>query len=260
MAIVRLALANPAANTNSLLHTATRQSLVSVIATNTASVTAEVDVWVQPVGASVVSQYAYMAKSTVLPANNSLETFRFALENNDAIYIRSTTASVSFSLNAIHESSANYNKVTISATAPVGPTTGDVWINTTDNNTVNFWNGSAWIYSNYRGTTFYQTSAPLAPNTGDIWVDSDEVFPSINVNDFMPKSGGTFTGAVSGITPTVSTHLTTKSYVDGFMPLSGGTFTGTVAGVTPVSNNDLATKFYVDNNSSAIDPFLLGGM
>lgn len=228
MAIVRLSLANPASNTNTLLHTATRQSLVSVIATNTASATATVDVWVQPSGASVISQYAFMAKDTILPGNNSLETFRFALENNDAIYVRSSTSNVSFSLNAIHESSANYNKVTISATAPIGPTVGDVWINTTDNNTVNFWNGSAWIYSNYRGTTFYQTSAPLAPNTGDIWVDSDEVFPSINVNDFMPKSGGTFTGAVSGI--------------------------------EPVSNSNLATKFYVDNNSSGIDPFLLGGM
>lgn len=240
MAIVRLALANPAANTNTLLHTATRQSLVSVIATNTASATATVDIWVQPVGASATSQYAYMAKDTVLPGNNSLETFRFALETSDAVYIRSSSASVSFSINAIYESSANYNKVTISATAPNAPTTGDVWINTTDNNTVNFWNGSAWIYSNYRGTTFYQTSAPLAPNTGDIWVDSDEVFPSINVNDFMPKSGGTFTGSIT------------------FNAASS--FTAAVSGITPTQNDHLATKQYVDNNSSGIDPFLLAGL
>lgn len=60
----------------------------------------------------------------------------------------------------------------------------------------------------------YQTSAPSSPSTGDIWVDSDETYVTINVNDFMPKDGGTFTGAVSGITPTLSAHLTTKSYVD----------------------------------------------
>ena len=31
----------------------------------------------------------------------------------------------------------------------------------------------------------------------------------------MPKTGGTFTGAVSGVEPTTGANLTTKSYVDG---------------------------------------------
>jgi hypothetical protein len=74
----------------------------------------------------------------------------------------------------------------------------------------------------------YQTSAPTSPSVGDIWVNSNEVYSTINSNDFMPKSGGIFTGAVSGITPTANAHL--------------------------------ATKQYVDNNSSIIDPFFLGGM
>ena len=34
----------------------------------------------------------------------------------------------------------------------------------------------------------------------------------------MPKSGGTFTGAVSGIAPTLSAHLATKDYVDNNLP------------------------------------------
>lgn len=67
-------------------------------------------------------------------------------------------------------------------------------------------------------TVSYQVSAPSSPSIGDIWVDSDEPIITLNSNDFMPKSGGTFTGAVSGITPTLSTHLTTKDYVDNNIP------------------------------------------
>jgi hypothetical protein len=60
----------------------------------------------------------------------------------------------------------------------------------------------------------YQNDAPLSPDVGDIWVDADEVLVAFNANDYMPKSGGTFTGLVSGITPSASANFTTKAYVD----------------------------------------------
>ena len=174
MAIVRLAVANPSANTDSLLHTATRQSLVSVIATNTASANADIDVWVQPVGASATSEYAYLAKGTVVPANNSLETFRFALENGDAIYVRSTLANISFSVNAIYESSGNYNKVTVSDIQPSSPTIGDVWVLET-NTYVKFWNGTEWLNA-IPGSAGYATNTePAFPEEGQLWVDLDGV-------------------------------------------------------------------------------------
>lgn len=174
MAIVRLSLANPNADTDTLLHTATRQSLVSVIATNTASATAEVDVWVQPVGASASSEYAYFAKDTVLPGNNSLETFRFALETDDVIYVRSSTSDVSFSLNAIYESSGNQNIVTVSASAPNVPTIGDVWVDT-DAVQVNFWDGSEWTSAVGGAAGYAQENEPIspAPTTGTLWLDTD---------------------------------------------------------------------------------------
>ena len=42
---------------------------------------------------------------------------------------------------------------------------------------------------------------------------------------YMPLAGGTFTGVVSGVTPTADAHLTTKSYVD--------TAVGGIQGVPP---------------------------
>jgi len=85
-----------------------------------------------------------------------------------------------------------------------------------------------------------------------------------------------FTGTVSGVTPTVDAHLTTKQYVDGAITtatgalswptahneltgldaddhthytLADGTraFTGTVSGITPTVDAHLTTKQYVDD-------------
>jgi len=67
-------------------------------------------------------------------------------------------------------------------------------------------------------SVLYQSSEPASPEIGDIWVDSDEPIITLNSNDFMPKSGGTFVGAVSGILPTLSSHLATKEYVDNNLP------------------------------------------
>ncbi len=82
-----------------------------------------------------------------------------------------------------------------------------------------------------------------------------------------------FTGAVSGITPTLDPHLATKSYVDGEVAAASGeiikdhgnlsglsdddhtqyvlatglrAFTGAVSGIDPTLDPHLATKFYVD--------------
>lgn len=124
-------------------------------------------------------------------------------------------------------------------TAPSAPTNGDLWTTTTG------------LFARINGTTvgpygigtartFYQTTAPGSPSTGDIWVDSDEVYTTINPNDYILKSGGTFTGAVT------------------FNAASS--FTAAVSGITPTQNSHLATKEYVDNNSSGIDAFFLSGL
>lgn len=173
MAILRLALANPTANTDTLLHTATRNSLVSVIATNkSSSVNANIRVWVVPSGAVNPSEYAYHAYDTILPINNSIETFRFSLNMSDAIYVRSSTADVSFSLNGIYDSSGNYNKVVIDTVAPNAPAIGDVWIHPATS-VVSFWSGSAWISAVGGSAGYAEDTEPAYPSEGTIWVDTN---------------------------------------------------------------------------------------
>jgi hypothetical protein len=177
MAIVRLALSNPSANTDTLIHTAERQSLVSVLATNKSSSAGTLTIWVAPQGTTTESQYAYISYNVLLPVNNSLETFRFSLENGDRLYVRSSIPNVSFSLNAIHESSGNQNIVTISASQPAGPSIGDVWVNQ-NTSVVSFWSGSAWVSAVGGSAGYAQTSEPAYPNAGAIWVDTDADSPT----------------------------------------------------------------------------------
>ena len=173
MAIVRLALANPAANTNTLLHTAVRNSVVSVIAANKSSTTnATLRIWIVPKNVTDPAGYAYHAYDTILPANNSLETFRFSLNMDDKIYVRSSTADVSFSLNGIHDSSGNYNKVVIDTSAPNAPAIGDVWVQPATM-VVAFWSGSQWISAVGGSAGYVSATEPAYPTEGTVWLDPD---------------------------------------------------------------------------------------
>lgn len=178
MAVVRLALANPAANTDTLLHTAVRNSVVSVIATNkSSSATATMRVWIVPKDVTDPNGYAYHAYDTAIPASNSIETFRFSLQTNDKIYVKSSTADVSFSLNGIHDSSGNYNKVTIDTVAPNAPAIGDVWVQPATQ-VVYFYNGSAWTSAVGGSAGYVQPTEPQYPTEGTVWLDNDGVDPN----------------------------------------------------------------------------------
>lgn len=257
MAIVRLALGNPNADTDTLLHTATRQSIVSVIATNTASATAEVDVWVQPSSASASSQYAYFAKDTVLPGNNSLETFRFSLETDDDLYVRSSTSDVSFSVNAIYESSGNQNLVTVSASAPNVPTIGDVWVDT-DAVQVNFWDGSTWQSAVGGAAGYPQDAEPTSPSptTGTLWLDTD---------DSAPTLGGFPTVIYSPSDPSASLTVsdTGTIWVDNdtsYTPISTRWYSTASAGQTVISGsgaNGMSLSYEPGYEQLFVNGFLL---
>jgi hypothetical protein len=182
MAIARLALSNPSANTDTLLHTAVRDSVVSVIATNkSTAATATIRIWIVPNNVVDPTGYAYQAYDTIIPVANSIETFRFALQTDDEIYVRSSTANVSFSLNGIHDSSGNYNKVTIDTVAPNAPSVGDVWVHP-ETNTVYFYSNSAWISAVGGSAGFAQETEPPFPDEGTVWVDIND--DSLNQVDF----------------------------------------------------------------------------
>ena len=144
MAINRLAISNPAANTDILMHTAVRSAVVSVIATNKDTVSSVINVWIIPSGQDATpANWVHIASNLSIEAGNSVETFRFPVVGSDKIYIRSSTANVSFSLNALYETNGTSN-ITAQSTSPASAQIGDVWVDT-DDNSVNFWSGSAWV-------------------------------------------------------------------------------------------------------------------
>lgn len=104
MPIQRLGVVNPAANTDTSLATFASQHLVSVVVANkavTASPVTKVTIWVVPPNATIAAQYAYICYNLTLALGQSFETFRFAVGTGDSLYVRSSTASASFSVNGI---------------------------------------------------------------------------------------------------------------------------------------------------------------
>lgn len=104
MPISRLGLVNPAANTDALLYGATTSRLVSVTVANksiTATPLLKVSIWIIPEGATVAAQYAYICYNLTVGLGQAFETFRFAVQNGDDVYVRATTANASFVMNGI---------------------------------------------------------------------------------------------------------------------------------------------------------------
>ena len=185
MAITRLGIANPAANTDTLIYTSTRNAIVSIIAANKSTTAATIRTWTVPSGASSPSQQADHTYDTKLPGSNTLETFRFAIQNGDTLYVRASTADVSFVLGGIYESNGTSN-ITVATTAPTSPQIGDLWLNST-NDDLFIWNGSSWVAAS-GSAVLYQPTAPSTPEVGTVWVDSDSTAVNINANDYLLKA------------------------------------------------------------------------
>lgn len=151
MAITRLAVSNPSADTDTLIHTASRSSIASVIATNKGTVGAEISVWVIPSGQDAAPEnWVHIASNVPMDAGNTMETFRFPVVTSDKIYINASTANVSFSLNSLYEANGRAN-ITVQADAPTGAAVGDIWVDS-DDNQVYVYDGSSFI--DITGDTF----------------------------------------------------------------------------------------------------------
>jgi hypothetical protein len=109
MPITRLGLSNPAANTDIALATFTSPHLVSVIAASkavTAVPVTKVSIWIVPSNATIPAQYAYIGFNISISVGQSFETFRFAVNEGDTVYVRSTVPTTSFHCNGIAQSDA----------------------------------------------------------------------------------------------------------------------------------------------------------
>ena len=104
MAISRLATSNPSLNTDVLLYTGVRTILSSVIATNKSSTPATIRVWVVPLDQDAVpTNHFFISYNTAVSGNDSLETFRFPVITGDKVYVRASTADISFVLSGIDD-------------------------------------------------------------------------------------------------------------------------------------------------------------
>jgi hypothetical protein len=237
MGLVRLGIANPSATTATTLLTSDNQYLVSVIATNKSTTTsANIRVWVQPSGSSTESQYAYIIYDFPIDQQNSYETFRFAINQNDVVKIYSSTANVSFSAYGLvqYDIKLGAGISSYSATAPINPVDGMIWVDS-DGTIAGSSAKPIYVY-NAMGAAWIPTAAPIIDTSANY----------------------TFTGTVSGITQSVgdnTTKFATTAFVkagyEKLIPLSSSAPTSPESSDLWVDNTiSTAPQLKVYNGSS----------
>ena len=110
MPINRLGISNPSANTDSALATFSDPHLISVIAASksaTSTPLTKVSIWVAPANAAIQAQFAYIAFNLNIGVGQAFETFRFAVNAGDTLFVRATVDTVSFSCSGIIQADAS---------------------------------------------------------------------------------------------------------------------------------------------------------
>ena len=152
MAVKRLALANPTANTETSLYSSNGSYVVSVIIANKGVIDSKASIYHAVNGGLIsTSTTATIVKNLVISQGQSFETFRFAMNNNDVIWVVSDTPNLSFMLTGVYDTTAS-TFVSYRPTAPDTPSIGDIWIKD-PSNAVSFWNGTIWVDSITAGPT-----------------------------------------------------------------------------------------------------------
>jgi hypothetical protein len=144
MAAKRLAVANPAANTETLLATVDTTGVASVIVANKGTLAGVASVWVAPEGTSNAEvSRAYLISTITVTSGQSFETFRFPVNVDDEIYVLGDSANFSYSANLLYETSGTA-QVVYQALEPGFPNVGDIWVNS-DTDEVSFYTGTAFV-------------------------------------------------------------------------------------------------------------------
>jgi hypothetical protein len=104
MPISRLGVVQPSANAPTVLATFTQPYLVSVTVANVAASALPaltVTVWVVPSNETDTTKYSYVCRTLSVGIGQAFETFRFAIEAGDALYVQATTSTASFTVTGI---------------------------------------------------------------------------------------------------------------------------------------------------------------
>jgi hypothetical protein len=161
MPVKRLGATTPLANTLTSLTVSDVTGVASVIVANKGAIAAQVTIYLEPFDSGGNPDLrAYIVNNIVVDVGQSFETFRFAVNVGDTIYIQATTAQCAFSTNIAYESVGRTN-VLYQAVQPNSPQVGDIWIDS-DDNSVKLYTGSSF--------NTIATAAPTGPTgpTGPI--------------------------------------------------------------------------------------------
>jgi len=154
MPVKRLGVASPPANTSVLITTSDVAGVASVIVANRGSVEAQVTIYVDPFeSGGNPDNRAYIVNALVVGVSQSFETFRFALNIGDNIYVAASTTNCAFSTNIAYESSGR-TTVAYQVVQPNSPQLGDIWVDSGDES-INIFTGT--------GFNTVATAAPTGP-------------------------------------------------------------------------------------------------
>jgi hypothetical protein len=149
MAVRRVGIVNPLANTAGSFPAATLSGVASIVAANIGNSPALVTIYIQPSGTVSLTDRVYLCSNLEVGVGQSFETFRFALTTGDVGWVQSTTSSVSFSMSLVYETEGKTN-VIYQESQPSFPEVGYMWVKPS-NGEVYFFDGSTWEQLAYVG-------------------------------------------------------------------------------------------------------------
>jgi hypothetical protein len=103
MALTRLGIANPDPNTATLIFTSDGDYLASVLVTNGNTANGSTTIYIDPEGAGVEANFVYITKNLIVETGNSVEVHRFALVENDLLYVSGSREGFSFLAEGIQQ-------------------------------------------------------------------------------------------------------------------------------------------------------------
>lgn len=197
-------------------------STPSIIATNGGSY-----VGIKP-RSSAGTDIVLWTGNTATPAANSAASGQAGFQVNANGQLYATGAIISGVITADSGSSLggllnDTSKVYYSSTTPTAPTggfkVGDSWVDTSANNVLKIWNGTAWVIAqdseaaksvaNTKTKTTYGPTQPSSPINGDIWFDTN-----VGVGYFKVYNGGWTRMKDADITDAQSKAATAQSTAD----------------------------------------------
>lgn len=154
MPVKRLGVVAPAANAQTLLAQSDVAGVASVIITNKSGIPLAATVFVEPYdNPGSPNYYSYVVNNLTVGVGQTFETFRFAVNVDDNIYVLTDSANAGFVATVAYEQEGKSN-IVYQLNAPGSPAVGDIWVNSLTQD-VSLYTGFGW--------NTVATVAPIGP-------------------------------------------------------------------------------------------------